>query len=92
MDSSSGDLGLVQVLLEELERHTLPRALELKEKVDRGESLDDFDEAFLEHALEIATTTDSIMERHAEYQALAARVSHLYREITDKALENAKQS
>jgi len=91
MDSSSGDLGLVQVLLDDLEKRTLPRALELKEKVDRGELLDDLDEAFLEHALEIATKTDEVMERHAEYQALAARVSHLYHEITAKALQNAKR-
>lgn len=91
MDSSSTDLGLVQVLLDELERHTLPRALELKEKVDRGETLDEFDEAFLEHAIEIATKTDAVMARHTEYQALAARVSHLYHEITAKALQNAQQ-
>jgi hypothetical protein len=92
MDTSSGDLGLVQVLLDELEKHTLPRALDLKERVDRGELLNDFDEAFLEQALASATATDSVMARHAEYQALAARVSHLYHEITAKALENAKQS
>lgn len=92
MNPSSGDLGLVQVLLDELATHTLPRALELKERVDRGELLNDFDEAFLEKALATANTTDSIVERHAEYQELAARVSHLYREITEKALDNAKHS
>ena len=92
MDSSSGDLGLVQVLLDELEQHTLPRALDLKEKVDRGEPLDEFDEVFLAQAIETATKTDSVVAKHAEYQALAARVSHLYREITAKALENAKRS
>lgn len=92
MNSSSSELGIVEVLVEELEKHTLPRALDLKEKVDRGELLDDFDEVFLEHALELATKTDSIMQKHAEYQALAARMSHLYREITAKALENARRS
>jgi hypothetical protein len=91
MDSSSDDLGLVQVLLDDLEKQTLPRALELKDKVDRGELLDDFDEVFLEHAIETATKTDEVMARHAEYQALAARVSHLYHEITTKALQNARQ-
>jgi hypothetical protein len=91
MNKSSGDLGLIEVLLDELERHILPRALDLKEKMDRGELLDDFDQVFLEHALEVATKTDAIMERHAEYQALAARVSHLYHEITAKALQNANR-
>jgi hypothetical protein len=92
VDSPSSDLGLIQVLLDELEKHTLPRALELKDMVDRGEPLNDFDEAFLEHALEIAGKTDAVMARHAEYQALAASISHLCREITEKALDNAKRS
>jgi hypothetical protein len=91
MDTSPPDLGLVQVLLDELEKHTLPRALDLKEKVDRGELVDEFDQEFLEHALELTTRIDSVMQRHAEYQALAARVSHLCHQITAKALENASQ-
>ncbi|MBL8529980.1 MAG: hypothetical protein JNL68_20085 [Burkholderiales bacterium] len=91
MSSSSDDLGLVQVLLDDLEKHTLPRALEVKEKVDRGELLDDFDQIFLRHAIETATRADEVMTRHAEYQALAARVAHLYHEITTRALQNARQ-
>jgi hypothetical protein len=92
MATSSNDLGLVEVLLGELEKHILPRILDLKEKVDQGELLDDFDEAFLEHALEVATKTDEVMARHAEYQALAARVSHLCHEITAVALQNASRA
>jgi len=31
-----------------------------------------------------------VVERHPEYQDLAARILHLYREITEKALANEK--
>ncbi len=91
MDAPPNDLGLIQVMLDELGKHTLPRTLDLKEKVDRGEPLDEFDQAFLEQALDFTTRIDSVMEDHTEYQALAARVSHLYHEITAKALQNASQ-
>ncbi|MFO1207146.1 MAG: hypothetical protein U1E63_15725 [Burkholderiales bacterium] len=91
MHQSPPDLGLVQVLLDELQKHTLPRTLDLKEKVDRGEPLDEFEQTFLEQALDLATRFDTLTEHHVEYQALAARVSHLYHEITAKALQNASQ-
>lgn len=91
MDASPDDLGLVQALLDELSKHTLPRTLDLKERVDRGELLDEFDQAFLEHALELATRIDTVMAHHSEYQSLAARVSHLYHKITAEALQNARR-
>ena len=39
--------GLATVIVERLEQQRLPRALDLQEKVGRGERLDDFDIAFL---------------------------------------------
>ena len=48
MAEPSNDAGVIAVLLERFEKQRLPRALALKEKVDRGESLDEWDTAYLE--------------------------------------------
>ena len=48
MSQESDDLGMAMVVLERLEKERLPRALDLKAKVDAGECLDDMDIAFLE--------------------------------------------
>ena len=90
MSKSSEDVGLVTVLLQRLETQRLPRALALKEKVDRGELLDDFDLGFLEEVFADTSSIRPFLAQHPEYQELAARMMHLYKEITDKALQNEK--
>ncbi len=92
MSESSEDLGLATVLLQRLETQRLPRALALKEKVDRGELLDDLDLGFLEEVFADTNNVRPLLARHPEYQELAARMMSLYKEITDKALQNEKAS
>jgi len=81
------DLGIMQMLLERLNAQILPRALDLKAKVDRGECLDDQDLALLEVLLEDATRNTRLAKDHPELHLLCGRIAHLYREITCKALE-----
>ena len=50
MTDQQQDAGLLAVLIERLESQRLPRALELKNKVDRGETIDEFDLAFLQES------------------------------------------
>ena len=90
MSKSSEDLGLITVLLQRLETQRLPRALALKEKVDRGGLLDDFDLGFLEEVFADTSSIRPFLAQHPEYQELAARMMHLYKEITEKALQNEK--
>lgn len=90
MSESSGDVGLITVLLQRLETQRLPRALALKDKVDRGELLDDFDLGFLEEVFADTSRIRPFLAQHPEYQDLAARMMHLYKEITEKALQNEK--
>lgn len=90
MSESSPDAGLIAVLMERFEKQRLPRALSLKDKVDRGEVLDDFDLAFLEEVFADANTIKPLLDRHPDYQPLAARMIGLYKEITDKAMQNEK--
>jgi len=86
------DTGIIYVLLERMEKIRLPRALDLKAQVERGETLSSTDIDFLSQVLEDAKQLQPILERHPEYQNLVGRVIHLYHEITSKALENEQRS
>jgi len=92
MTESDKDAGIIEVLLERFEKQRLPRALALKEKVDRGEPLDEWDTTYLDAVLEDAQQVKSLIDKHPEYQDLHTRAVHLYKEITEKALENVKGS
>ena len=88
MTESSKEAALIQVLVERLEKIRLPVALELKEKVDRGEVLNDLDIGFLEEVLGDVGKIKPLLDRHPEWHDLAGRMASLYNDITTKALEN----
>jgi hypothetical protein len=83
---------LAVALLERLRTQRLPRALDIKAKVDAGGTLDDFDIAFLEDVLADAEQLKPWVDREPEYQDISARVIHLYHEITARALANESGS
>ena len=90
MVDESNDAGLIQVLAARLQQQRLPKALDLKEKVDRGETLNEFDIQFLEEVFRDAQKVRELVERHPEWQELAIKLVQLYKEITSKALENER--
>lgn len=90
MTDTSKDAGLIQVMAAQLESKRLPRALSLKEKVDGGATLDEMDIKFLEQVFHDAQTVTTLVDRHPEWQGLAAKMIQLYKEITERALENEK--
>ena len=80
-DSKQHDAGVAQTLLDRMSNQRLPRALELKEKVDAGETLSEYDLNFLEEVFKDAQSIQPMVERHPEYQQLVSRAIHLYKEI-----------
>lgn len=92
MNDSSNDAGLIQVLVERLEKQRLPRALAIKQSVDRGEPLGDMDLDFLQEVLRDAGQIAPLVQAYPEWQDLAGRMMQLYKSITEKALENEKRA
>ena len=82
------DAGVLAVIVARMEQQRLPRAIDLKDKVEQGGVLDDLDIEFLEQVFADSNELKPLLVRHPEYQDLAARMMALYREITTKALEN----
>lgn len=70
-----------------LESQRLPYALKLKDKVDRGERLSDFDTRFLKRAMQESGTARALAAKLPEYQEVVTRMTRLYEEITRKGLE-----
>jgi hypothetical protein len=88
LKDQTADDGTIQALLDRLNNWRLPRALELKERVDRGEKLGDHDIAFLERVFADANQARALAARHKELQPLINKLVGLYSHITSKALEN----
>ena len=90
-DTTIKEAGTIQVMLQRLNEYRLPRALDLKKKVDRGEKLDSNDVEFLETVLTDASSAQGLISRHPELQPLVGKLMGLYSEITTKGLENEQQ-
>ena len=92
MSESSMDAGMIQTLLDRLNKQRLPRALAMKEQVNRGERLTDQDIQFLKLVFDDAGVARGLADRHPEFQPLVARLISLYNEITSKALANEQKT
>ena len=92
MSEISKDTGVIVALLERFNKQRLPKALALKAKVEQGECLSEYDIAFLDEVLKDANHAMPLLDKHPELQGIASRAVSLYKEITDKALENQKRS
>ena len=93
MNIPDKDLGIASVLVKRFEEERLPGILSIKKKVEAGETLDDGEIVFLRRIIDEARADGLwlLLERHPEYQDLAASVFSTYRRIVEQDLENEQR-
>ena len=92
MNDSAGELGTIYALIERFEKQRLPRLLELKKRVDKGEVFSESDIQFITEVTHDAQRSKPLIDRHPEWHKFCSEVIHLYEEVVEKALENEKKS
>jgi hypothetical protein len=91
MSNKTEDTGIIEALLARLNEYRLPRLLELKERVERGEAITDNDLQLLERVLEDAREIQPLIARNPSVQPIYAQVTALYADITAKAVQNEQK-
>lgn len=86
------ELGIVTAMLERYTKQRLPRLLEMKERLDRGERLDDHDMEFLEMIERDRAQSLAVAKRHEDLHEILVKAINLYHEITLKALQNERNA
>ena len=91
MSDESDDLGTIQALLDRMQKYRLPRAMEIKERVDAGERLTESEFEFLQRVIADAQDWQRLVKDHPEFHPLASQILQLISDIVGKALENQQK-
>ena len=88
IDIQKQHIGIIQSLVQEFEQHRLPRLFRIKDKLDRGEAINDVDFEYLCREVKDAGLAMHMTVNYPELQEFCLSMSHLYKEICDEALDN----
>lgn len=83
-------IGVIQSLVMEYEQHRLPRIFRLKDKIDRGEVINDIDLDYICKQLKDASLAMHLTVHYPELQDFCLIMGHLCKDICEGALENQK--
>ena len=84
-------IGVIQSLIQEYEDHRCPRLFRLKDKVDRGEAINDIDLEFIHKQLKDACIAMHMTVHYPELQDFCLIMGHLCKDICEGALQNQSQ-
>ncbi len=88
ISQKTAELGVLMAVMKRSYGRRIPRLMRIKEAVDNGEKLTDYQINFLSKALRDAAGMEPHFNRHPELQAIATKTVSLYHDITEQALEN----
>ncbi len=91
MDINPEDEIVIAALIKRFTEQRLPRAMDLKRKVEEGKKLENTEVDFLNTVLNDAKYVLRYSDKYPQYQELVTKGIQLYTEITEKALENEKK-
>ena len=92
MEKNIKDNAVLKTLIERFQKHRLPRLMDIKKNIDQGETLSDFDMDFLQQVFKDARQNETYLQTaDDELKALMMKILALYKEITEKALENEQK-
>ena len=92
MSNSGKNNSIALALVERFDSMWLPRALEIRQRMDEGEILMDFDISFLKGIVQEAINNKHYADEMPELHKIYAQAVALYHEITEKALANEKKN
>jgi hypothetical protein len=88
MTQDERNAALVSAMLRHLNTRQLPKLFAMKERLDRGERVDPEDIRYIHDCLRHTLWVRYLCERHPDLRAICTHVTGLYKDITERALEN----
>ena len=85
------EVGTIAVLLDRAVNKRIPNVLAIKERLRKGGTLSDLEIIHLDDILTDGRKMLAMVDRHPQFQELAAKMTSLYAEITRMALENERK-